>query len=205
MSEGKMTDKMQLFVSEYLKDFNATQAAIRAGYSEKTAYAIGWENLRKPEIIEEVNKQINEALENNKEILKARLIDELQAIAFHDVSKDIKVKTVTRTRPVFDKEGNKVDEEEYEFQEVEIIDTEKSEQTRAIASIKQNEKGAIEVKYHDKKGAIDLLGKYLSIFTDRKDIHLSGKLETQNVNIDYNNIDPSEARDLFFKTINKQD
>jgi hypothetical protein len=42
--------RQQRFVAEYAIDMNATQAAIRAGYSEKTAYAIGFENLRKPEI-----------------------------------------------------------------------------------------------------------------------------------------------------------
>lgn len=44
----KLTAKQQRFVDEYLIDLNATQAAIRAGYSEKTAGAIGIENLKKP-------------------------------------------------------------------------------------------------------------------------------------------------------------
>lgn len=41
---AKLTDKQELFAREYLKDLNATQAAIRAGYSEKTARATGSEN-----------------------------------------------------------------------------------------------------------------------------------------------------------------
>lgn len=45
-----LTDKQQRFVEEYLIDLNATQAAIRAGYSENTARAIGAENLTKPDI-----------------------------------------------------------------------------------------------------------------------------------------------------------
>ncbi|MFR7383035.1 MAG: terminase small subunit, partial [[Clostridium] leptum] len=45
---AKLTAKQQRFVDEYLIDLNATQAAIRAGYSEKTAFSIGTENLRKP-------------------------------------------------------------------------------------------------------------------------------------------------------------
>lgn len=45
-----MTEKQKRFCDEYLIDANATQAAIRAGYSERTAYSIGQENLRKPEI-----------------------------------------------------------------------------------------------------------------------------------------------------------
>jgi phage terminase small subunit len=41
-----LTPKQRLFVAEYLRDFNATRAAITAGYSKKTAHTIGWENLR---------------------------------------------------------------------------------------------------------------------------------------------------------------
>ena len=47
---ANLTPKQQRFVEEYLIDLNATQAAIRAGYSEKTAHSIGAENLIKPEI-----------------------------------------------------------------------------------------------------------------------------------------------------------
>lgn len=45
---SKLTDKQERFCQEYIKDLNATQAAIRAGYSEKTARQIGTENLAKP-------------------------------------------------------------------------------------------------------------------------------------------------------------
>lgn len=53
-NEHKLTSKQKRFVEEYLIDFNATQAAIRAGYSENTAYAIGYENLNKPQISAEI-------------------------------------------------------------------------------------------------------------------------------------------------------
>lgn len=49
---AKLTDKQELFAREYLKDLNATQAAIRAGYSEKTAKEAGYENLTKPHVME---------------------------------------------------------------------------------------------------------------------------------------------------------
>jgi phage terminase small subunit len=45
-----LTPKQEQFVEEYLIDVNATQTALRAGYSEKTAHVIGSENLRKPAI-----------------------------------------------------------------------------------------------------------------------------------------------------------
>ncbi|PIT67081.1 hypothetical protein BHC56_09280 [Snodgrassella alvi] len=51
-----LTEKQQRFVEEYLIDFNATQAAIRAGYSARTASAVGHENLRKPEIVKALNE-----------------------------------------------------------------------------------------------------------------------------------------------------
>jgi phage terminase small subunit len=51
-----MTPKQQRFVDEYLIDLNATQAAVRAGYSAKTAYSIGEELLRKPDIAAAVAK-----------------------------------------------------------------------------------------------------------------------------------------------------
>lgn len=53
---GDLTAKQEAFVREYLVDLNATQAAIRAGYSKKTARAVGSENLTKPDIAEAVAK-----------------------------------------------------------------------------------------------------------------------------------------------------
>lgn len=50
MSSKKLTTKQQLFVDEYIIDYNATQAALRAGYSARTARSIGQENLTKPDI-----------------------------------------------------------------------------------------------------------------------------------------------------------
>jgi phage terminase small subunit len=47
---AKLTDKQQLFVAFYCETWNATEAARRAGYPERSAYAVGAENLRKPQI-----------------------------------------------------------------------------------------------------------------------------------------------------------
>lgn len=55
-----MNKRQQLFCDEYLIDLNATQAAIRAGYSEKTAYSIGVENLRKPELKNYIDNRMKE-------------------------------------------------------------------------------------------------------------------------------------------------
>ena len=61
-----MTNKQKLFVQEYLKDLNATQAALRAGYSPKTAGATGAENLKKPEIKQHLLRALGTRPENLK-------------------------------------------------------------------------------------------------------------------------------------------
>jgi hypothetical protein len=64
-----MTEKQKQFCIEYMIDFNATQAAIRSGYSEKTAQAIGSENLTKPLIKEYIKKSIIEKLPMREQII----------------------------------------------------------------------------------------------------------------------------------------
>ena len=66
MSNNKLTDKQTRFSIEYMKDLNATQAAIRAGYSKKTAGQIGEQNLKKLEIqkfIESLKKEVKKRCE----------------------------------------------------------------------------------------------------------------------------------------------
>jgi phage terminase small subunit len=66
MAEKKLTPKQAMFVKEYLVDLNATQAAIRAGYKEKTAAVIGAENLIKPKIKTEIDRAIDKRSERTE-------------------------------------------------------------------------------------------------------------------------------------------
>jgi len=61
----KFTDKQRKFCQEYLKDLNAAQAAIRAGYKEKTAKEIGYENLTKPHVADYIAQLQAEVRERN--------------------------------------------------------------------------------------------------------------------------------------------
>lgn len=61
----KLTAKQKRFCDEYLIDCNATQAAIRAGYSKKTAGATGYENLKKPQIKEYIDEQLKKIENDN--------------------------------------------------------------------------------------------------------------------------------------------
>lgn len=79
--EVKLTDKQKMFCVEYVTDWNATRAAIAAGYSEKTAQVIGSENLSKPIIsqyIEDIQKDLSKlagvsALGNIKKLMAIEL------------------------------------------------------------------------------------------------------------------------------------
>lgn len=71
---AKLTAKQQRFCDEYLIDLNATQAAIRAGYSKKTARVIGQENLLKPAVKEYIQQRMDEKekelIADQNEVLK---------------------------------------------------------------------------------------------------------------------------------------
>ena len=57
----KLTNKQRIFIDEYLRSFNATRAAIKAGYSEKTARSVGSENLTKPDIRTEIDERLQQS------------------------------------------------------------------------------------------------------------------------------------------------
>ena len=80
-----LTAKQCRFVEEYLVDLNATQAAIRAGYSEKTAAETGYENLRKPDIAEAI-QAAKAARSERTELTIDRVVLELAKIAFSDMA-----------------------------------------------------------------------------------------------------------------------
>lgn len=65
-----MTDKQRIFIAEYAKDFNATKAAIRSGYSAKTAYSIGQELLKKPEIQNAMQEITNEKIMSREQLMQ---------------------------------------------------------------------------------------------------------------------------------------
>jgi phage terminase small subunit len=82
MDSGRgLTPKQEAFVREYLIDLNATQAAIRAGYSESTAAEIGYENLRKPQIKEAIDSAISTRAKRT-EITADKVLQEIAGVAF---------------------------------------------------------------------------------------------------------------------------
>lgn len=164
-----LTAKQKRFCDEYLIDINATQAAIRAGYSPKTAEQTASRLLRNVKVQEYIAKRQKE-LSRSTEITQERVIKELALIAFsnnadyaHVVEKKMKAEVGGALVDVLDEDGKPV-----MYRTVEPVLTEEltEEQKRALAVIKKGREG-LEVKSCDKVKALELLGKHLGIFTDK--------------------------------------
>ena|SRR3990167_7779780 len=128
MAKLKFTDKQQAFINEYLKCWNATEAARRAGYSERSAQQIGSENLLKPVISFEIRRRIDEQTMSADEAL-LRLSNQARA-TFGDVVK---------------LQGG-----------LPFIDWEKAVAIGAIDNIKEItfKEGSVTVKLHDSQAAL---------------------------------------------------
>lgn len=164
---AQLTMKQKIFVDEYLIDLNATQAAIRAGYSKNTARKIGQENLTKPDIQAQIQKRRKDR-EERTEVTQDSVVKELCAIASANATDFARVVEKTALQPLFDDNGNVIDHQEVKFNVVEIVPTEQlpEDKKRAIACIKQGKYG-IEVVMCDKIRALELLGRHLGMFTDK--------------------------------------
>jgi len=164
---AKLTDRQKIFVEEYLIDLNATQAAIRAGYSPKNADKIGSELLGKTRIKEEIDKALAERSKRTG-INADRVLLEYAKIAF--------------VNP----------EDVVDFETGEVLKNAKTEDLAAIQSIKvKSSSGKVdteerEVKFASKERALEMLGKHLGMFKDRVEV-------TGNVN---NTLLESIARQL---------
>lgn len=151
-----LSPKQNRFVAEYLVDLNATSAAIRAGYSEKTAAQIGYKLFQKPEI-QDALQEARAAQEARTQITSDKILRELARIAFSDASDYVKVVQMDQ-----EKEGG-VPMGAVMFTPTENLS---ADQRAALAYIEETQAG-IKVRTHDKVKALELLGKHLGIFTEK--------------------------------------
>lgn len=155
-----MTKKQKRFVEEYLIDLNATQAAIRAGYSPHTAKDIGCENLAKPNIAAAVSQAMAERSRRTG-INQDRVLQELARIGFAKITDVIDPETAKI----------RVDASDDDLACIQSI------------KIKPNEFGTErEVKLYDKKSALVDLGKHLGLFKDK--VELNGDMDL-HITVDY--------------------
>lgn len=171
---AKLTAKQQRFCDEYLIDLNATQAAIRAGYSPKTAEQLAYQLLQKTSVqnhISELQKKREER--ERTEITQDSVLHELALIAFAKASdyarvveKDAMVEVDGNMVPVLDEDGNQV---KYRTVEPILTDELTEDQKKAIAVIKKGRDG-FEIKPYSKIQALELLGKHLGMFTEKVEV-----------------------------------
>lgn len=148
----KLSDKQKKFCEEYIIDFNQTQSAIKAGYSAKTAYSIGNENLKKPDIQAYI-KELLSKREERTQITADMVVKEWAKIAFFDI------------RKIFHKEGGLINPHDLDDETATVISSIKARDVKVgddIETIK-------EYRLNDKMKALDMLAKHLGMFEKEKE------------------------------------
>lgn len=174
-----LTARQELFAIEYLKDLNATQAAIRAGYSADTAYSIGSENLSKPEIADAIAEAA--AKRNQRvEIAGDFVLSELHALADADLSaifnEDGTIKPVHEMPVRVRKSISSIEVEELFGDDA---DTELEGQPLGGA-LRRRRKVVIghvrKIKFWSKDRALELLARHKSLLNDKLALEHSGEI-----------------------------
>lgn len=157
----KLPPMQDRFVDEWLIDFNGTQAAIRAGYSERSARSIAGRLLTKDNIQREISRRQKD-LQRRTEVTQERVVKELARIAFANIADYVHVETQTRTKD---------DGTETTYQIVMLSETEdlSADQRAALSTVKQSVNG-VEIKLHDKIKALELLGRHIGMFNDKLEV-----------------------------------
>ena len=148
---AKFTPKQKRFVEEYLIDLNATQAAIRAGYSPETAKEIGAQNLTKLNISAAIAKAMAERSKRTG-VNQDRIVLELAKIAF------VNPADVDISNP----------------------ETATADDAAAIQSVKvkrfsTKDGGGTEreIRFHDKIRALELLGRHVGMWNDKLNVNVN--------------------------------
>lgn len=149
-SRNKLTDKQRRFVDEYLLDLNAAQAAIRAGYSAKTASRIGPQLLGKSWVRDAIDARMGKR-QQRVEVTQDDVVRELAAMALYDPAEIAGVEIKTQA---------------------DIARLPESVR-RAIVGWKFDREGRIELKLSPKTPSLELLGRHLSMWKDS--VALTGK------------------------------
>ena len=156
---AKLTPKQQRFADEYLIDLNATQAAIRAGYSPKSAEQQGSALLRNPKVRAYIDERMAEHSRRTG-VTQERIIRELARIAFLDPTKLVNM------------------------DKAELLDDATEDDRAAIAAVKvktisgeETEMVEREIRFADKIKALELLGKRFGMWIDKQQVDVQGAVQ----------------------------
>lgn len=173
-------NKQRVFIEEYLQCWNATEAAKRAGYSPKTAYSIGHDNLRKPEIAAHIRARIEEKAMSADEVLLSlaeharsnigefyKVVEEWTffPLPTYDILDAVEVEDTSDP-------DNPVRRVNYFVRHV-AVDTDKivnSDYSRLIQKISDSPRSGLELELYNQQTALVHLGKHLGLFQDRLEL-----------------------------------
>jgi phage terminase small subunit len=156
-----LTAKQEKFCQEYLIDLNATQAAIRAGYSEKTASRIGGQNLYKLVIQAEIQRS-QLARSKRTEITQDRVLKELALIGFSDMAMFVRIDESGMIQ------ANPLDT----LPEGASRIIKKVKEKRVIRSTPEGDQildATYEFELCDKVRCLELMGKHLGMFSENQE------------------------------------
>lgn len=176
-SKPEKPDKRNIFCREYITDFNATQAAIRAGYSEATAKQAGSRLLSFVDIQNRIKKLLDKRKEKI-EVNQQQIINELRKIGFASLD-DIEM------------DGGKIDIKKTDMSLIKSVYTSYNALTKREQS---------KVELHPKMKALELLMRHLNMLNDF-DPNSSNNGNVHIYNIPYNNRDPIEPLDNIKKAV----
>lgn len=153
---SELTEKQKKFIEEYfVNDFNATKAAIAAGYSEATAYSQGQRLLKNVEVDREIKRRCQE-ISAEYPLLRKRILNKLQKIAFSDLKDYLSYKTVKTE--IANIEGESI----LGYKTViDVMDSDNAD-TSVLSEVQETRDG-FKFKRLDPLKALELLGKYTGL------------------------------------------
>lgn len=166
LNESKLTEKQCLFCLYYIRSFNATQAAISAGYSPDSAHVEGSRLLRNAKIVDEI-RRLKGVMQEEIFVTAMDVLIKYVEIAFANITDYVvfgkkEVPVVGMFGPLKDEDGNPV------MKTVNYIEFKESTQVDGsiISEVKQGKEG-VSIKLADKLKALDKLAEYFDLFPDK--------------------------------------
>lgn len=156
----ELTEKQRLFAEIYIRNFNATQAAIKAGYSPETAYSIGYENLKKPQVREYIN-QLKEMKKDSIMVGENDIIERYMRIAFADMTDFAEFGSEKAVEVDRDGGETEVDRDYFRFRDSKAVDG------GLICEVKKSRQG-MSIKLKDWSKAMDWLVKFFDMNPEHK-------------------------------------